>query len=265
METSHNLTTELEFTDQHFFYKYIDLSKFLYLVTKENLHFTRLDMFEDPFEGMTDDDIQLKHVWVNIPELEKINPEIPEEQRIKLPVNKKIVLKGVEDRTLKSQIGQFASCWYFNKNESMAMWNLYSKEQGVVLKINPSTLHSHVLSKALEIPDTSKFLHLTYGFCDYRQISPYNFMQSPSYNNYNAYKKDTSYEHEREFRYIAVLNEKFLDEQITGFQLPITEILSSFEIYAHPKMESWKVEVINELLLKLNVPMNIKESNIKLK
>ena len=93
---------------------------------------SRLDLFEDPLEGMTDDHQAALQTWGGMPDEENLNPRLPEEYRIRIPEEKRKILKNIDTKTLKSQKGQFASCWFYGEKESLAMWNLYSSSTGIV-------------------------------------------------------------------------------------------------------------------------------------
>jgi len=87
-------------------WRYLDLSKLIYLVDNAALHFTRIVQFKDKFEGS-----------YPIKNLEDWNERYP-------------------------TVGDFShwrkfvcvSCWYESENESAAMWELYSRDdQGVAI------------------------------------------------------------------------------------------------------------------------------------
>lgn len=262
MDFLHNYEHEINIEEGKFFWKYIDVVKLLFLITRRKLFFNRLDQFEDPLEGMTDGDQANLHTWGGMTEPEKINPSVPEEVRISLPQRKKTILDNIAERTLASQKMQFASCWFYGSRESLAMWNLYSNSQGVALKIDAQKLFNYVKEKVSEISHESNFLHVTYGFVEYRHISPYDVNNRSTVRHiFNAYKKDLSYEHEKEFRFIAVLKQEKIDDSILGFEIPFNDILSEIEIIGHPKQPGWVREILNEVI-KTN---KIEPSKIKLK
>lgn len=60
-------------------WRYISLHKFLYLLFEKKLLFTRLDLFLDPFEGVTMRLIQERAAALNFPERKYWNPNIPVE------------------------------------------------------------------------------------------------------------------------------------------------------------------------------------------
>lgn len=74
-------------------WRYLDLARFLDLLTSSQIYFSRIDKFEDPYEGF-------------------------------VPANDDY-LKGIAH--LFNYINKFyyANCWHINENESAAMWKLY--------------------------------------------------------------------------------------------------------------------------------------------
>ncbi|HRI61053.1 MAG TPA: DUF2971 domain-containing protein [Saprospiraceae bacterium] len=265
MEFLHNHEFELNLEKGAFFWKYIDVVKLLFLVTRKKLFFNRLDQFEDPLEGMTDEDQANLHTWGGMPEPEK-NPALPEEVRIALPQLKKSNLDKIDKQTLASQKMQFANCWFHGKGESLAMWNLYSNSQGVALKVDPQKLFTYIKQKVCEIDHESNFDVVTYGFVEYRPITPYDFLNRSSLKHiFNTYKKDLSYSHENEFRFTAVLKQDKVDDSIFGFELPFEDILSEIEIIGHPKQPGWIREILNENIKANKINNKIIPSKIKLR
>ena len=171
MEFKHNFEHEINLDKTKSFWKYLDVPKFLALITKKKLFMSRLDLFEDYLEGMTDKDLADMKTFNNMPDEEKINPKLPEETRLLIPKLKKEKLQEIEKRTSDNQKIQFASCWFYGDRESVAMWNLYSTDTGIVLKIPARTLFDFVRQQVEELKHESNFLEVTYGFVEYRPIS----------------------------------------------------------------------------------------------
>jgi len=113
--TSHpNLTTP---PDDTVLWRYSDFAKFMDLIERRKLWFSRADKFEDPLEGTFTD---AETAYFRSPQFAAASPEF----------------KGMADG--HSQIAQtqrattFVNCWREGKFESMAMWDIYGKGSGVV-------------------------------------------------------------------------------------------------------------------------------------
>ena len=113
--TSHrNLATP---SDDTVLWRYSDFAKFMDLIERRKLWFSRADKFEDPLEGTFTD---AETAYFRSPQFAAASPEF----------------RGIADG--HSQIAQtqrattFVNCWREGKFESMAMWDIYGKGSGVV-------------------------------------------------------------------------------------------------------------------------------------
>lgn len=88
-------------------WKYMSLSKFLYLLNTHSLYFCRLDCFDDPFEG-------------SLSLLDKGLFRCTDENR------------QYWEREVKRH---YASCWIKSDHELNLMWNSYGKD-GIAIKTN---------------------------------------------------------------------------------------------------------------------------------
>jgi hypothetical protein len=98
-------------------WRYIDFTKFVSLLDKSALFFTRADRLGDPFEG--------SYSRVNI----ELRPEVYKE---KIPLDK---LENLS-QFYKIHIKHIAiNCWHLSEYESAAMWNLYLKSnEGIAIQ-----------------------------------------------------------------------------------------------------------------------------------
>lgn len=96
-------------------WKYLDFTKFLDMINFNRLCFTRLDTFEDNFEGMVPN-FALK----NLSEKEKEKIKKVYESRRKL---------------------RYINCWTtFDEKESYAMWKIFSRSYGIAIETTASNL-----------------------------------------------------------------------------------------------------------------------------
>jgi len=134
-----------EFSTDEFLWRYLDLHKFLSFILEKKLFFTRLDKFDDPLEGLTEEIIYHMAAY----EKEIIdNYDIANDlkaERKKSAIKRKSI---IEEKTKLNQTTLFANCWFINKKESIAMWNLYSNPDSVAIRYNPNNLLSIVKASA---------------------------------------------------------------------------------------------------------------------
>ena len=98
------------------------------------------------------------------------------------------------------------------------------------------------------------------------QLHPYDrYYKKVNQHKYNAYKKDLSFEHEKEFRFIAILKSDKISDEILGFELPFEEVLENMEIIGHPRQPHWIRQVLDENLKVHGINNEIKKSQIRLR
>ena len=108
-------------------WKYMPLSQFLYLLQKRSLWFTRMDLFNDPFEG--------KKAEVIIDLMAK------ESKYINTEKEKTYFKNTMKARQKVDRMSTFINCWSLNDHESMAMWSVYCKDEfSVALKTSYANL-----------------------------------------------------------------------------------------------------------------------------
>jgi hypothetical protein len=244
-----------------FLWRYFDIHKFLSFLQNKTFRFTRMDQFEDPLEGiplsaLTLYDEKLAHNL--IPENISLSELILDPSLFpKLPPALLDKLRKIHS----THRSTFVSCWFYEQRESMAMWNLYSNADGVALKIPFGKLKAQLL-----LPGTSKNISAYYaGRIDYQ-----NFQKVDSYaDNLSkvpkvALRKDSSFSHEKEFRFI-VRSSNTNDDIIGIDSKPINLSTIGLNVVCHPRMISWKKTNIQNILKKARLPNAFRESEIKLR
>jgi hypothetical protein len=211
-------------------WRYLDFTKFVYLLKKEALIFTRVDKLEDQFEGSysrpTIDDRQKEYTFES-----GLSPE---------------TLSEVFE---KFRAYTFVNCWHINEYESAALWDLYTKgAEGIAILSTDKKLRD-------ALPKNVLLDHVTY--IDYDK----DLMR---YDNplYTFFYKRKSYEHEHELRAAFLclpregggyhtsppdINFTFdLNEKLPFSAYPIPVDLDSVidEMRVHPLAEDWFKEVV---------------------
>lgn len=250
------------FNDDDFLWKYLDLHKFLSFILNKKLFFNRLDFLEDPLEGLPESTLSYMDKSENgAKETEELNAH--EKRRIISENKKKASLanKGTED----SQQTQFANCWYMGKKESFAMWNIYSNPDSVAIRYKPQELLNLVLPSAT-VFENKDFTQFIYGYVDYDDLWPFQYNRSDSPNvKFASFRKDSSYKHEQEFRFVSVLNSK-QKGKYDYFELKLDNIeTESFMILANPYMEGWKFDNIFKFMDLFGCSRRVKQSVLKVK
>ena len=257
-----NLT--LEELNKKFLWKYVGIHQLLDLVLNQKIFFSRLDSFEDGVEGLTGRGIILKAFTQGEPlTFENINPIFePEKQRQIIEEDKLDREEYLKDLTLSQQT-QFANCWFLGDREALAMWKLYSNRDGVALKFNARELTDTIIAAAKSYTNTD-FEYLIFGSVEYKNIWPFDPFEKFN-GKYNAMKKDKSYSHESEFRFVTVVP---IDKKGTynNFTLPIGDLSSyDLEIITNPFMRKWEIDNLKKLLKPYNLETKIIPSSMDVK
>ncbi len=104
-------------------WRYLDFTKFVSLLDKSALFFTRADKLGDPFEG--------SYSRFNL----KVRPELYKDQ---IPQH---ALEQLGNFIRGSRRFTFVNCWHWSNYESAAMWRLYSRESdGIAIKTEFNSL-----------------------------------------------------------------------------------------------------------------------------
>ena len=254
----------LEQLNDKFLWKYVGIHKLLDLVINQRIYFSRLDNFEDGVEGLTGRGITLKAFTQAEPLTNKnVNSAFsPEEQRQFIEEDKLNREEYLKDLTLSQQT-QFASCWFLGDRESLAMWKLYSNKDGVALKFNARQLTDTIIAAAKSYTNTD-FEYLIFGSVEYKNIWPFDPYEKFN-GKYNAMKKDKSYSHESEFRFVTVVP---IDKKgaYNNFTLPIGDLSTyDLEIITNPFMKNWEIDNLKKLLKSYNLETKIIPSNMDIR
>lgn len=238
---------DINYYADKFFCRYIDLYKLLDLINYNRLYFTRFDHFEDGLEGLTGNGISLRYFNESVPiTKDNINKDFDEKTQAKIIKDDEALRVNYRDEVFYSQQTQYANCWFDGNKESIAMWKLYSQNGGVVIKFNAKELIESIIESAKSLKDDD-FLILYFGPVTYKNIWPFDINEVFD-GKFSGLKKDNSYKHENEFRFVSVVPTKKAGTH-SQFLLPIKK-LSSFklEIIANPFMMDWQVNNLSLLL-----------------
>jgi hypothetical protein len=177
-------------------WRYMDLTKFLWMLQEKALFFTRADLLGDPYEGHYTEAIR-------IVEEQHVDRVLEGEANSLKEAAARRGFGQYRKRIAEMKRQLFVNCWHMNETESSAMWKLYtSHHQSVCIQSNYSLL-------ADQLPNTCMLGCVRY--IDYRAdlIAPANAL------NYINCKR-RSFEHERELRAVIwdTMKPRFLGKSI---------------------------------------------------
>ena len=214
-------------------WRYMDLGKFIHLISTGKLYFASADSFEDPFEGAKGI-AERKEKWDSfyldfLREAIRTVPGATQEMLAPDHIEK-------ESQRLLAELnhsgdGQrrhtFISCWHFNSFESEAMWKLYS--------VN--------IRNAIAIQTTAERLYLALARdpqIDIGKVKYIDYDKSFASINGACWYKRKSFEHEREVR--AIKTDFSVETQGLYIPIDVTELIET--IYVSPYAPKWFEEVV---------------------
>jgi len=227
-------------------WRYMDLGKFIHLISTGKLYFASADSFEDPFEGAKGI-VERKEEWDSfyLDVLREAIRTVPgATQEMLAPDHIEKEAQRLLTELNQSGDGQrrhtFISCWHCNPFESEAMWKLYSVNTKNAVAIQTTAAH---LYEALDRNPSVKIGKVKY--VDFNK-------RFASINGAYWYKRK-SFEHEREVRAVIIDH----STSTRGLSIPIN-INSLIDcLFISPYAPKWFEEAIHSVVEKyeLHIPV----------
>ncbi|GAB3016622.1 hypothetical protein GCM10027284_39630 [Cyclobacterium sediminis] len=239
-------------------WRYLDFSKFIDLLENKSLFFSKVDSYEDKYEGVHNAMGANDHYDITN-DGELLKTKFPTDQRGK--GNSERYKLYVTDllETLKKCVG--INCWRFNEFDSHAMWKIFlSSNEGVAIKTTVFKLKKSLITKSI-----NQKIHIgRIKYIDYQKdkIPIDNFFNSFFYKNNYFY-------HESEFRilYYEIRNSNYpslnnsnlipINEKGVKLEIHLEDLID--EIILSPYSPDWfsnLVETICKERYHLNIPIN---------
>ena len=228
-------------------WRYMDLPKFISLISRKELYFASANSFEDIFEGAKGI-LDKKDKWDSfyLDFFKKSILTAPFQDQNELTIEK---VKADSERLLKqlNESGNlqrkytFISCWHLNEYESEAMWKLYSKDVSNALAIKTT------FGNLYEALDRNPYIDIgKVKYIDYKK-------RFTSINGAFWYKRK-SFEYEKEVRAIIIKH----DITSKGIYIPIDIKKLILGVYVSPYAPTWFVDVVKDVVQKyrLNIPVS---------
>jgi len=228
-------------------WRYLDFTKFVSLLDKQALFFTRADMLPDPFEG--------SYSKANI----RLRPDIYKNLPSSALGQMSVIFKELRKFTI-------INSWHMNEYESAAMWKLYLKsEEGVAIQ--------------------STFKQLTQSFGKYLDddvfVGKVKYIDYESewlpegYTFYPFMHKRKSFEHEQEVRAIIqrfpppIKDEKGdnkldLNKQVfdLGAYVAVDLDILIEKIFVSPTVQNWFNELVKSIVNKYDLKKEVVQSSL---
>ena len=256
--------------DQADLWRYMDLAKFISLLSGGSLYFPRMDCFDDPFEcaiGLGEHREwyeEAKHaqfvadVWAVVNEPIPGHPLRSEEARRE---NAERLIAEYEKRRndppVKLSERCHASCWHESSYESEALWKLYGgvSGQAVAIKTTYRRLRDSLLDRNEEGDryeiDIGKVAYIDYseGFLHH--------LESP-------FRKRKAFEHEKEVRAVITPHRaRDYSEPSKGICVPIDLAVAVQEVIVSPLAPSWFHEIVADVGSRYSASINFSQSELR--
>ena len=214
-------------------WRYMDFTKFVSLIEKKCLYFSRADMIGDPFEG--------SFSKANIPFRDILYKD---EEHVKAEDISE-VYKLIREFTV-------INCWHINWQESAAMWKLYLKSnEGIAIQSNFERLKTSFNYEKDNIY-IGKVKYIDYE----KELVPEGPLQC-------FVHKRKSYQHEKELRAIIQrLPSKGISRRarrpfLNGLYVPVDLDILIGRIYVAPTSPEWLFELVKSIIKKYGLEDNI--------
>lgn len=225
-------------SDDEVLWRYLDFVKFLDLLERRVLWFTRADKFEDPLEGgWTDGETRKLR---SLPPFPGPNEYMSREQSF-----------GSGVQQFKS--GTFVNCWCSGTHESMAMWDRYGTGDSVIAVESTVALLKEAIASFAKPVYIGRIIYI-----DWKDESwPSNLFAM-------CVRKELAYQHENEVRAM------FYDlDQSAGASPPTcgTEVPCDLqklirEVVVGPREKPWVHALVERLMKRFDLPQPVIASKL---
>ncbi len=215
-------------------WRYMNLDKLLALLATSKIHLTRLDSFDDPWEG-------------ELP----ISREAFVENQLRLSGKSRSWAEYYDTMIRDFRKLFFVNCWHQSQYESAALWDQYAGSAGLAIRSTVGRLDS---------------LKTSFQKCTLRRVRYVDFVTGePEAREVDVFDipcfKRPSFAHEKELR-IVVLDETcalagilpFVQHSPSSLSLDVDLGTLIESIWLSPKSPRWLVPHVEELLRRFNLP-----------
>ena len=217
-------------------WRYMNVLKFVDLLQRSCLWFTRLDLFQDPYEGF-------------LPTI--ITPMATGKDRIEFS-------QCQYDNWRKKGC---ANCWFMSDYESAAMWDIYGKNGGVAITSHVSCLEQSI--DASFDPGRSGLHGNAVRYLDFETAKLHTIdTQGAIILAAELHSKRKSFEHEQEYRLTLSLEEGELALKVPGKSVPISLTTLIEKVYVSPTAEKWVLDVVKNVVEKYSLAAPVVQSDL---
>jgi hypothetical protein len=209
-------------TESNLVWRYMNLAKFLDLIQTSELHFTRLDQLEDPYE-----------------------------HAIQTAACRR---KPLDGETM------FVNCWILSEYESAAMWTIYGGNSGVAVQSSRSRIGS-VLEPPWKLEGIEGFSTGSgrVQYLDDKRITELLATTGePPTNIVPVFNKRMSFSHEQEFRLAIGRKGEHQESSHLRLRVNLNDLIE--QIYVSPTAPAWITNVARRAAEKYRIEKKVTHS-----
>jgi hypothetical protein len=242
-------TFEAPEDENQIIWRYMDFSKFVSLLDKKALYFSRLDKLSDSFEGsLPEENVKARDIRLEKLRQEDWNMDVQAEIALSEPACYKAMRKY-----------NLVDCWHMNDRESAAMWKLYLKsDEGIAVQSTYKRLKESFHSNSkypVRIEDTVRIGKVKY--------IDYSVDSMPLDNHFRpALHKRKSFEYEKELRAVVFRYEHDTNRDENGAYLEVDLDILIEKIYVAPTTPTWFHELVQSIAKKYGLKVKVEKSKL---
>jgi hypothetical protein len=231
-------------------WRYMDLAKYLSMMHRRCLFFSRATLLGDPFEGSSTKAMVVEREYIRanrasdptLTAYKDMSEEYFTQQLPRLP--KEMVQKYL------------VNCWHMNEHESAAMWKLYSSSQEAICIQSTYRRLRTCLPQCVFI---GKVRYIDYETEGFGAGNLFNFIMH----------KRMSFVHERELRAIfwemngipeAEPHKKQIEPAGLAMRVDLSELIEN--VFVSPTASSWFVEIVKSVTGKYGFALSVGQSSL---
>ena len=226
--------------DDAVLWRYMDLSKYLSLLSDQSLWLARSDTFADKREGVFHPAMRrdLDEIYHSLSSEGKINSSD---------------IENTDDFQNHLSNNTYINCWHKSDSESMIMWEIYGQsENSIAIKTTPSKLKNsfnldNVMKDAIEVALDDVIYE------DHDKAASEKCYRQP------FFLKRPHFSFEQEVRlYFRARHTKSKSEAPYGYKITVDLNQLIDEIYVHPDAEDWFFHAVKDLNKKYDIRAPLK-------
>jgi len=210
-------------------WRYLDLAKLISLLDSKKMYFTRMDKFDDPFEGVVPNGIT----------------QMLLERAMDSGVGPGYYLACHKEMSQDFRMYTYVNCWHESAIESEAMWSLYTdKQKGIAVVSTREKLTS-------QLPD----------FVDIRNVEYIDFDASDIKIMPPCFYKRSAFEYEKELR--AVITDENAESSGVHVDIEPNQLIN--KVVVSPLAEPWFIDVVKSVCAKYGSAFDVEKSSLSIK